>query len=69
MISDFCIHACAARQCNLHRAAALKDVALTVDNGVDGGNKSGFNRFLVPVRRFAFVLTLKFSVALPDDPF
>ena len=48
--------------------AILKDAVLTVDNGVEGGYEPRFNVFLIQVRCFAFVLTLKFAVTLPDGP-
>lgn len=65
---DFCINARAVRQRGLHQAAVLKDAVLAVDNGVEGSNEPHFNGFLVQMRSFAFVFTLEFAVALPDDP-
>lgn len=70
---DFCINACAVCQGGLHQSAILKDVVLkdvvfAFDDSVKDGHEPCFNGFLVQMRRFAFVLTLEFAVALSYDP-
>ncbi len=65
---DFCINACTVCQGGLHQSAILKDVVFAFDDSVKGGHEPRFNGFLVQMRHFAFVLTLEFAVALPDDP-
>ena len=65
---DFCVNACTVCQSGLHQSAILKDVVLAVDNSVKGCHEPCFDGFLVQVWRLTFVLTLKFAVALPDNP-
>jgi hypothetical protein len=52
----------------LHQSAILKDVVFAFNDSVKGGYEPRFNGFLVQMRRLTFVLTLKFAVALPDNP-
>ena len=65
---DFPINTCTVCQRSLHQSAVLKDIVLTAEDGVKGDNKPRLDSFLIQMRRFAFVLTLEFAVALPDDP-
>lgn len=65
---NFSIDTRAVRQRSLHQSAVLKDVVLAVEDGIKGGNEPCFDGFIVQVWRLTFVLTLKFAVALPDNP-